>query len=512
MALCSESTGSSVAPDLAAPRPARARRRRPGFPCWRAPRCRRGRARPGCGAARRRRRSPPWSSRPARLAASTTASGPAAASIPVPARASRSAAWRRGRRPPPAGRTTGSAWAASDATSRLATSASTTKVPGAAASSSARVLRPTEPVLPSTEMRRGGTVGTAWSLSSPDRPAPGPSSSTQQRRRGRRRKYAIQPVQQAAVPGDQRGCVLHMEAPLEPDSNRSPACASTPRMAATSSTEAAATCRLHAHRPPASRPPWRRRGRPRRPTRSCWARWPAPASARRTAGRQIGADVARPDHQEQEQHVAEPGRRIAAQIDQRNPGQADVDHAEASQRRPAAPGGTAAPTTPHSATNAAASTASAASVAPIQPPARAATSTATGTARPGSRRVEKPHSRTRLPAQQRHGGRHERGPGLGRRARCRAIAAGTSSAARQRPLAQVRPARAGGRGHLGPHHAWTLHPGGRRSGARAGRNSAMASSRARRRSPARAHPGRRTRHRPPARAGNSTAAARRWCG
>ena len=42
---------------------------------------RRGRARPGWSAARRRRRWRPWSSRPGRAAASTTASGPAAASI-----------------------------------------------------------------------------------------------------------------------------------------------------------------------------------------------------------------------------------------------------------------------------------------------------------------------------------------------------------------------------------------------------------------------------------------------
>ena len=90
-----------------------------------------------------------------RLAAAITASGPAATWVSVPARASlslaycagsASTAWRARKR---------RAWAARPCQSRPATSATISNSPSAAASSRATVLLPTEPVLPSTVMRRG---------------------------------------------------------------------------------------------------------------------------------------------------------------------------------------------------------------------------------------------------------------------------------------------------------------------------------------------------------------------
>ncbi len=107
-----------------------------------------------------------------RAAASITASGPAAVATPVPASASaragpRAASATTARRAPCA-----RAWAASVATSRPATSASTAKLPGSAASSSASVLRPIEPVLPRMVMLRARAVPKPTSTTSRSRGAP----------------------------------------------------------------------------------------------------------------------------------------------------------------------------------------------------------------------------------------------------------------------------------------------------------------------------------------------------
>ncbi len=195
-----------------------------------------------------------------------------------------------------------SACSASSAALRPATRARTRNRPGGAAASRSTVWVPTLPVLPSRVTVRGGVECAFIATALPQVRAHSASSAAA----GSTASSRVQPVEQAAMAGDQPTGVLHAEAALgpgsRPDRRAWPSTDSPAATAAHGRARACPGCRA-ASRAARDREP--DAGRADQPAgragpglaRGDRRRQPRPAD--QPPG-QIGADVARPDQQHQE--------------------------------------------------------------------------------------------------------------------------------------------------------------------------------------------------------------------
>ena len=177
-------------------------------------------------------------------------------------------------------------------------------------------------------MRRGRSAdGGAW----PHGSRPRPASQTQAAKPGAANRRPSTRSSRPPWPGIRWPLSLTPAAASAPDSNRSPAWrddapAAPATGAATRSQLRAGRAASDAADQAAPRPSRRRRPAQVLPGLIRGASRGPPMRA----PDEIGADVGRPDHQQQPQHVGAPAARVAAQPDQRQGGQADIER----RRRP----------------------------------------------------------------------------------------------------------------------------------------------------------------------------------